>query len=261
MRRAGRWALNAWAGLALVYLFAPVVVIVVFSFNDPRGDFNIVWQRFTFDNWLHPLADRDLTEALVVSLEVALIATAAAAAMGTLVAVALARYRFRGGALVSLLLVLPLTTPEIVLGASLATLLLDRGVQRGFWTIVIAHVMFCVSFVALTIKARLRGFDWTLEDAAMDLGASPLRTFRTITLPLIAPGILAAAMLSFALSIDDFIITFFNAGSVVTFPLQVYGASQREISPQINVLATMILLASVAAVVVGTVARSRRSAR
>lgn len=261
MRRAGRWALNAWAGLALVYLFAPVVVIVVFSFNDPRGDFNIVWQRFTLDNWLHPLADRDLTEALVVSLEVALIATAAATVMGTLVAVALARYRFRGGALVSLLLVLPLTTPEIVLGASLATLLLDRGVQRGFWTIVIAHVMFCVSFVALTVKARLRGFDWTLEDAAMDLGASPLRTFRTITLPLIAPGILAAAMLSFALSIDDFIITFFNAGSVVTFPLQVYGASQREISPQINVLATMILLASVAAVVVGTVARSRRPAR
>lgn len=261
MRRAGRWALNAWAGLALAYLFAPVVVIVVFSFNDPRGDFNIVWQRFTLDNWLHPLADRELTEALVVSLEVAVIATAAATVMGTLVAVALARYRFRGGALVSLLLVLPLTTPEIVLGASLATLLLDRGVQRGFWTIVIAHVMFCVSFVALTVKARIRGFDWTLEDAAMDLGASPLRTFRTITLPLIAPGILAAAMLSFALSIDDFIITFFNAGSVVTFPLQVYGASQREISPQINVLATMILLASVAAVVVGTLARSRRSAR
>jgi spermidine/putrescine transport system permease protein len=257
-RVAGRWTLTVWAGLGIAYLFAPIVFIVAFSFNNPRGRFNFEWDRFSFDAWLHPFAERELTDALWVSLRVALIAMVAATILGALIAMALARYRFKGGTLVDLLLILPLTTPEVVFGFSLFALFFDRGIDRGFWTIVIAHVSFCVSFVALTVKARIRGFDWTLEHAAMDLGATPWRTFRTVTLPLITPGILAAGLLSFALSIDDFIITLFNAGTTVTFPLQIFGAQQRSVPPQINVLATMILLVSIGIVVLGTLVRLRR---
>ena len=158
----------------------------------------------------------------------------------------------------NLFLVLPLTSPEIVLGSSLATLFINRGVNFGYATVIIAHIMFQVSFVAVTVRARIRGFDWTLEQAAMDLGASPSKAFWRITFPLILPGILAAALLSFALSIDDFIITFFNAGSLVTFPLQIFGASRVKIPPQINVLASMLLLISVAVMVLGSLAGARR---
>jgi spermidine/putrescine transport system permease protein len=255
--RLGRWALTGVAVLGFVYLFIPIAVIVAFSFNKPRGKFNIIWQEFTLDNWRDPFAAGPLTDAMVLSLQIAAIAALAATVLGTLIALALVRYRFKGGALVGLLLVLPLTTPEIVMGSSLATLFIDRGVQRGFWTIVIAHVLFCTSFVALTVKARIRGFDWSLEDAAMDLGATPWRTFSRVTLPLIIPGILAAALLSFALSIDDFIITFFNAGSEETFPLRIFGASRVEISPQINVLATLVLLVSVGLMLAGVLFRRR----
>lgn len=257
--RAARWGLVAATVAGFAYLFTPIVVIVVFSFNKPRGKFNLLWQEFTLDNWADPFAKEALTDAMVLSLEVAAVAAAAATVLGTLVALALVRYRFTGSRLVNLLLLLPLTTPEIVLGSSLLTLFIDRGVQRGFWTIVIAHVLFCTSFVALTVKARLRGFDWTLEDAAMDLGAGPWRTFSRVTLPLIVPGIIAAALLSFALSIDDFIVTFFNAGAEVTFPLQVFGASRAELSPQIHVLATMVLLVSVAVMGLGVLAGRRRT--
>jgi spermidine/putrescine transport system permease protein len=256
--RVGSIALNVYAVLGFVYLFAPIFVIVLFSFNQPKGKFNLVWQRFTFDNWAHPFEKHELTQALTKSLQIAVIATVAATALGALIALALARYRFRGGALVNVLLVLPLTTPEIVLGASLLNLFVKTNTQRGFTTIVIAHIMFCVSFVALTVKARLRGFDWTLEDAAMDLGATPWRTFRRVTFPLIVPGILAAGLLSFSLSIDDYIVTTFTSGQTVTFPLQIAGAFQREIAPQINVLASMILLASVAALGGATLFQVRR---
>jgi len=246
--RPARMALTVAAVAGFVFLFLPIAVIVLFSFNDPVGRFNLVWQRFTLDNWMHPFGRADIDASLWRSLRVAASATVASGIMGTLVALALVRYRFRGGALVNLLLVLPLTTPEIVMGSSLALLFIDRGIERGFWTIVIAHTMFCVSFVAITVKARLRGFDWTLEDAAMDLGAGPWRTFTRITFPLILPGVLAAALLSFSLSIDDFIITFFVSGEGdTTFPLYVYGAFQRELAPQVNVISTALLVVSVAA--------------
>ena len=257
--RVARLGLTAIATAGFIYLFVPIAVIVAFSFNKPKGKFNIIWQEFTLDNWANPLSNEALTDAMATSLQIALIAAAAATVLGGLIAIALVRYRFKGGALVNLLLVLPLTTPEIVLGSSLATLFIDRGVERGFTTIVIAHIMFCTSFVALTVKARIRGFDWTLEDAAMDLGASPWRTFSKVTLPLITPGLVAAALLSFALSIDDFIITFFNAGSEETFPLRIFGASRVEISPQINVLATAVLLVSVSIMVAGAVINRRRN--
>lgn len=255
--RVGRWSLTAVAAAGFVYLFTPIAVIVAFSFNKPRGKFNIIWQEFTLDNWKDPFAPGPLTDAMFLSLKIAAIAAVAATILGSLMALALVRYRFKGGALVNLLLVLPITTPEIVMGSSLATLFIDWGWQRGFTTIVIAHVLFCTSFVALTVKARIRGFDWSLEDAAMDLGAPPWRTFRKVTLPLITPGIMAAALLSFALSIDDFIITFFNSGSEQTFPIRIFGASRVEISPQIDVLATMVLVGSVGVMLAGVLFRRR----
>ncbi len=257
-QRMGRRFINSAAVLGLLYLFAPIVVIVLFSFNKPKGKFNIVWQGFTLDNWLNPFSEPEFTDALLVSLRVAAVATVCSTILGTLIALALSRYRFKGSGAVNLFLVLPLTSPEIVLGSSLATLFLARGVERGFLTVVIAHIMFQVSFVAVTLRARIRGFDWTLEQAAMDLGASPQRAFWKVTFPLILPGILAAALLSFALSIDDFIITFFNAGSLVTFPLQVFGASRVAIPPQLNVLASMLLFGSIAIMVAGLIIESRK---
>jgi len=258
--RVGRRALDAYAALGLLYLFIPIFFIVLFSFNQPRGNFNIEWQRFTLENWMRPLAERALTEALWVSLKIAFTSTAVSTLLGSLFAIALCRYRFRGAGVFELLLVLPLTTPEVVLGSSLATLFLGQNlVDFGFVTIVIAHIMFQVSFVALVVRARVRSFDWTLEQAAQDLGAPPLRTFWKVTFPLILPGILAAGLLAFALSIDDFIITFFNSGSTVTFPLQIFGASRVRIPPQINVLATAILLVSVAFLAAGTLFGERRA--
>jgi spermidine/putrescine transport system permease protein len=236
----GGWVLDAVGGLVLLYLFLPIFVIVLYSFNSPLG-------RFSLDAWRDPFRYPALVDAMKVSLSVAAISTAVATVLGTMIALALSRYRFRGAGSVGVLLVLPLATPEVVLGSSLLALFLDFNIATGFATIVIAHVMFSVSYVALTVRARIRGFDWTLEEAAMDLGATPWRVARTVTLPLIAPGIVAAAMLSFALSLDDFVITLFNSGSVVTYPLYVYGARRAAFPPQIDVLATVILVWSLAA--------------
>ena len=243
-RRVADRLLDVYALLVLVYLFLPIFVIILYSFNKPEGKFNFVWKAFSLDAWKDPFKYRPLVEAMKLSLKVASLSTAVATIFGALVALALCRYKFRGAGLVSLLLVLPLTTPEVVLGSSLLSLFLDLNARTGFVTIVIAHIMFSVSYVALTVRARIRGFDWTLEEAAMDLGAPPLRVVMKVTLPLIAPGIAAAAMLSFALSLDDFIITLFNSGSQVTYPLYVYGAQRAAFPPQINVVATAILAGS-----------------
>jgi spermidine/putrescine transport system permease protein len=236
--------LRGWAGLVLLYLFLPIFVVVAFSFNNPEGKFNFVWKSFSLEAWTDPFRYPALVDAFETSIQVALLSTGIALVLGTALAIALVRYRWKASRLVNFFLVLPLTTPEVVLGSSLLTLFLDIDRPLGFGTIVIAHVAFQVSFVTLTVKARIRGFDWTLEDAAMDLGASPTRTFLRVTLPLILPGIVAAAMLSFALSMDDFIITYFVSGSEVTYPIFVYGAQRTELPPQINVLATTILLIS-----------------
>jgi spermidine/putrescine transport system permease protein len=261
--RLARFALNTYAGLALLYLFVPIFWIVAFSFNQPKGNYNVDWQQFTLENWSDPFGDEALTNAFVESLKIATISTVIATVLGSLIAIALARYRFTGSGPLNFFLVLPLTTPEIVLGSSLATLFLDWDITRGFTTVVIAHVMFQVSFVALTVRARVRGFDWTLEQAAQDLGASPARTFWKVTFPLILPGVLAAALLSFALSLDDFIITLFNAGSLVTFPLYINGSFRVKFPPEVNVLATLILVVSVLLMLGGTMwgARGQRRRR
>jgi spermidine/putrescine transport system permease protein len=255
----GRRALTAFALLVYLYLFAPLLNIIVFTFNDPVGRYNLSWQGFTLDNWAEPFRDVALTDAFQRSLLVAAIAVSVALVMGSLMAIALSRYRFTGSKFTEIFLVLPLTTPEIVLGASLYQLFLGRQVTLGFNTVVIAHIMFCVSFVALTVKARVKGFDWSLEDAAMDLGASPWRTFRKVTFPLIIPGILAAALLSFALSMDDYIITDFTKGEYATFPIQVNNAFRVSFPPQVNVLATIILVVSVLLLVLTSVRGDRSS--
>jgi spermidine/putrescine transport system permease protein len=247
MRRLGRWLMDGVAWMVLAYLFLPIFVIILYSFNRPAGRFNFVWKAFSLDAWRNPFAYEALYESMKLSLRVAALSTAVAAVFGTLIALALTRYRFRGSSAINLLLVLPLTTPEVVLGSSLLSLFLDLNTRTGFNTIVMAHIMFSVSYVALTVRARIRGFDWTLEEAAMDLGATPFRVFFKVTLPIIAPGIVAAAMLAFALSLDDFIITLFNAGNRITYPLYVYGARRAAFPPQINVLATAILLLSLLA--------------
>jgi len=238
------WVLDLIGAMVLLYLFLPIFVIILYSFNRPEGKFNFVWKAFSLDAWRDPFKFEPLVDAMKLSLKVASISTAVATVFGSLIALALCRYKFRGSGAIGLLLVLPLTTPEVVLGSSLLSLFLDLNAHMGFTTIVIAHIMFSVSYVALTVRARIRGFDWTLEEAAMDLGATPVRVIFKVTLPLIAPGIVAAAMLSFALSLDDFIITLFNSGSEVTYPLYVYGARRAAFPPQINVLATTILVGS-----------------
>jgi spermidine/putrescine transport system permease protein len=242
--KLGARILDGYALLVLGYLFLPILVIVLYSFNKPAGKFNFVWKSFSLDAWADPFRYPELVDSMMLSLRVAAVSTFVAIIFGAMIALALSRYRFRGSGPVNLLLVLPLTTPEVVLGSSLLALFLDFNARSGFGTIVIAHIMFSVSYVALTVRARLRGFDWTLEEAAMDLGATPLQVIRKITLPLIAPGIAAAAMLAFALSLDDFVITLFTAGSRLTYPLYVYGARRAAFPPQINVLATAILMTS-----------------
>jgi spermidine/putrescine transport system permease protein len=254
----GDFVLRATASLVLLYIFVPIFVIVLFSFNKPAGKFNYTWQGFTLDNWANPLKYPALAQALKMSIEVAALSTVVAVVLGTLLAIALVRQRFRGNKAVETFLVLPLTAPEVVMGASLLTLFLDLGWATGFGTILIAHIAFEISFIAMTVRARVRGFDWTLEDASMDLGASPTRTFFKVTLPLIVPGIVAAAMLSFALSLDDFIITYFVSGSTVTYPLYVNAAVKAAVPPQINVLATAILLISLLLLAVGTLYRRKR---
>lgn len=246
-RRIANRAMDIYALLVLGYLFLPIAVIILYSFNRPEGKFNFVWKGFSLDAWRDPFKYEPLVEAMKLSVKIAGVSTAVATLFGSLIALALCRYRFKGSGFIGLLLVLPLTTPEVVLGSSLLSLFLNLNATMGFATIVIAHIMFSVSYVALTVRARIRGFDWTLEEAAMDLGANPLRVVTKVTLPLIAPGIAAAAMLSFALSLDDFIITLFNSGARVTYPLYVYGAQRAAYPPQINVVATAILAVSLLA--------------
>jgi spermidine/putrescine transport system permease protein len=252
--------LGLWAGLALLYLFLPIFVVILFSFNDPKGRFNLTWQGFTLDHWKDPFGVPGLGDAIGKSLEIAIISTTLALALGTFMALAIVRYQFRGRKATDLFVFLPLATPEVVLGAALLGLFLTMGLDTGFATIVIAHTMFNVSYVVVTVKARLEGMDLHIEEAAMDLGANEWTTFRKITLPLIAPGVAAAGLLAFALSIDDFVITNFTSGSTVTFPLFIYGATKQGIPAEVNVLATMLLIAALGLMALNLVWQKRKAA-
>jgi spermidine/putrescine transport system permease protein len=260
-RFAGHHVLTAYAALAFAYLLVPIAIVVLFSFNNPKGRFNYIWEGFTLDNWRHWDAYEELTSAMKISLEIGAISSVAATALGTLIALALVRYGFRGRGATNLFIFLPMSTPEIVLGASLLALFLNLRFATGFLTILIAHIMFNVSYVVVTVKARLVGFDRHLEEAAMDLGANEWTTFRKVTLPLIAPGILAAALLAFALSVDDFVITYFNSGSTTTFPLFVWGAAARGAPPQVNVMGTVIFVVALSLMAINILLQRRREGR
>jgi spermidine/putrescine transport system permease protein len=257
-----RHLLTAYSLLMFAYLLLPIGIVILFSFNNPSGRFNYTWQGFTFKYWQNWNSVPGLWGAMKLSLEIALIASLVATALGTLIALALVRYGFRGRGSTNLLIFLPLSTPEIVLGASLLTLFLNVSfVQLGFWTILIAHVMFCISFAVVTVKARLVGFDRHIEEAAMDLGANEWTTFRKVTLPLIAPAILAALLLCFAISVDDFVVTYLNAGSETTFPLFVWGAARVGAPPQVNVFGTAIFVIAVTAMLANVLYQRRREVR
>lgn len=266
-----RWpsrVLGVWAGAVVAFLFAPIFVVVLFSFNEPgrklangswvTGRYNYKWGRFSLDAWKNWNAYPKLTEAFASSVKIASAVVVISTILGTLMSLALVKYRFKGKGLVNMLLVLPLTMPEIVLGFSLLTLFVTANVSRGVVTIVIAHVMFCVSYITTTVKARIRGFDWRLEEAAADLGANAWRTFWRVTFPIIVPGIAAAGLLTFALSLDDFIITYLNSGRYETFPIKIWLTKKSSIPPQINVFGTVVLLFSLALSIGGLLGQRRR---
>ena len=271
-RAISRRALPAFTILALGYLLIPIAVMIIFSFNLPHGKFNFAWNQFSLDAWLHPFDWPGLGDALRLSLEIAFISTVVATILGTLIGLAITRYQFRGRGAMNGLIFLPMATPEIVMGSSLLTLfvssalpggplngVLPKGLvfPLGFNTIVIAHVMFNISYVVVTVKARLAGFDRRLEEAAMDLGANELVTFWKITFPLIFPGIMAAALLAFSLSIDDFVITNFVSGTSNTFPIWTWSIIKNALPPQINVVGSIIFLSAVAIVLITTLRTGR----
>ena len=265
LRRAWNWlkehAVNIYAGLAIAYLLIPIAVIILFSFNNPAGKYNFTWVGFTTSHWEHVFSIPELNSALLKSLEIAFVAMIVSTVIGTFMALALVRYQFFGRRTTNFLIVVPMATPEIVMGASLLSFFLILGTPSlGTATLMIAHIMFCISFVVVVVRSRLIGFDRSLEEAAQDLGASPFETFWRVTFPLILPGILAAALLAFALSVDDFVVSNFNSGTTVTFPLYIFGAAQRGIPVEVNGVATILF--AVTLIAMGfTVLQQRRAER
>jgi spermidine/putrescine transport system permease protein len=254
----GRWLLPTYVVLTFAFLMIPIIYTFVFSFNDSVKS-NIIWRGFTLDNWINVCDQQVVCTAFGNSLIIALSATTIATVLGTMIAIALVRYRFKFRAATNLLLFLPLATPEVVMGAGLAAQFLDLGVAKGLTTVIIAHVMFTLSFVVVTVKARVATLDPALEEAGRDLYGNPFQVFRKVTLPLLLPGILAAAMLAFALSFDDFIITQFNSGSIETFPKFVYTAAARGIPAEANVIGSSVFLIAIAIVLIVQIRGSRKA--
>ncbi|MFM1797695.1 MAG: hypothetical protein RL733_1476 [Actinomycetota bacterium] len=250
--RASRWVsrnlIRIYAGLAFIYLFIPVAYTFAFSFND-AGKSNLVW---------HPCGAPQVCQAVSNSIQIGVLSTLIATILGTMIAFALGRHKFRGRTSTNLLIFLPMATPEVVLGASLLAMFLNLRVNPGFWTIVISHVMFCISFVVVTVKARIASLDPRLEQAAMDLYANERDTFRYVTLPLVMPGIAGAALLAFSLSFDDFIITNFNSGIESTFPKFVYVSAARGIPAQANVIGSAMFFIALFIVIIGQVVSRQR---
>jgi spermidine/putrescine transport system permease protein len=259
--RTSRWfsrnLIRIYAVIAFIYLFIPVAYTFAFSFND-AGKSNLIWQGFTLDNWKNPCGAPQVCTAVANSLKIGIISTVFATILGTMIAFAIGRHKFKGRTSTNLLIFLPMATPEVVLGASLLAMFLNLRINPGFWTIVIAHIMFCISFVVVTVKARIASLDPRLEQAAMDLYANERETFRFVTLPLVMPGIAGAALLAFSLSFDDFIITNFNSGIVTTFPKFVYISSARGIPPEANVIGSAMFFIALIIVIVGQVVSRQR---
>jgi spermidine/putrescine transport system permease protein len=258
MRWLRRNIIGIIAILVLVYLFIPIAVVIALSFNDPSGKFNTSWNEFSLDAWTNICGVPGVCSSFVTSIQIGLVSTLIATLLGSMIAFGLVRYRFRGRGTTNLLIFLPMATPEVVMGASLLALFLNLRFPLGMGTVMVAHIMFIISFVVVTVKARLQGMDPRLEEAARDLYASPRATFRYVTFPLVLPGIIGAALLGFSLSFDDFIISFFNAGTLVTFPIFIWGAAQRGIPPQVNALATLVFVVALLIVLTAQYVGHRR---
>jgi spermidine/putrescine transport system permease protein len=232
--------LTIYLWVVIGWLILPIAVMILFGFNDTRSRYNTQWQGFTLKWYGDVFAIDELTTALINSVRIGLVTMVVAGVLGTLIGLALGRYRFRGGGLLNVVMFAAISCAEIVMGAALLSMFVTLNAPLGFWTIVIAHVMFSVSFVAVTVRARVLTLDPALEEAARDLGAGPWTTFRLVTLPMIFPGVLAGSLLALALSIDDFVITNFTAGGTVTFPLWIWGSTRVGTPPQVNVMGTLI---------------------
>ncbi len=257
--RGGR-LLTAYVVAVFLYTLVPIMVMVAYAFNRaPNGRLTFAWNGFTLDAYRELFAIPDLTNALVTSLEVAALSTLIAIAIGTPAALAMTRYRFRGRGVADAVVLSDIAAPSVVVGASLLGLYVTFEVPRGFMTILVAHVAFNVAFVIIVLRARLTGLDRSIEEAARDLYATPWVAFWKVTVPLIMPGILSAALLAFALSIDDYIITSFVAGQTLTFPLWVYGAVKVGIPPQVFAMGTLIFLAGALTAAAGVVLQRARS--
>lgn len=264
-RRLGRFVLPVYSWLVIAYLVFPIAIMIVYSFNKVTTglqQISFTWNGFTTE-WYRQWSNvPGLTSAFWLSIRLAIVSTIISTVLGTLLAMALVRYRgrrFRGKAAIEQVLFLNIAAPEIVLGASLLGLFVTYNVARGFVTLVLAHVMFSIAYVAVTVRARLAGFDRAIEEAAYDLGARPFSTFRLVTLPLIMPGVLAGALMAFALSIDDFVTSNFVSGTSVPFPVWVYGATRVGDPPQVFVFGTAIFAVGVACAVASIVMARRRA--
>ena len=259
-RKRRQWFLPTYTALVFAYLLVPILIMALFGFNDHTGRFNLTWEGFTLDHYRNIFEFPELVSSLKNSLVIAALSTFVSCILGTLIALALTRFRFRGRSGLNLFIFIPMATPEIILGVSLLAMFVSLNVTTGFMTILIAHIMFCISYVVVTVKARTSGLDGSLEEAASDLGATPWVTFWTVTFPLIFPGIMAAALLAFVLSIDDYVITTFNSGATLTFPLWIYGISRFGVPPQVNVMGTIMFSIGVVYVIVSLV-REKRTGR
>ena len=261
--RRGNWGVAVYSVVILAILLIPIVYTIVFSFNIPART-NVSWRGFSLENWATLASDPRVVAAFVSSIVVGVAATVVAAALGTAIAIALVRFRFRFRTGLTVLLFLPMATPEVVLGSGLGSQFLNIGVDKGIATTIIAHIMFCISFVVITVRARVASLDPAIEEAGRDLYATPGQVWWRITFPLLLPGIVAAALLSFALSFDDFIITAFVSGNFETFPKYIYTAAVRAIPAQANVFASIIFLLAIVVVLasqLSAAARRRRLAR
>jgi spermidine/putrescine transport system permease protein len=259
-KKTGERVLHWFTWLLIIWLALPIAVVIAFSFNNPHGRYNYSWTGFTFKYWGKELfAIPGLTTAMEHSIMVAVIATIGATVLGTLVGLALGKYKFRGQGATNLVQFACISAPEVVLGSSLATFFLQLKIQEGALTVIAAHIMFCMSFVAITVRARVIGLDPSVEEAAKDLGAGPWETFRLVTLPMIMPGVIAGALLAFALSIDDFITTEFTSGSFMTYPLWIWSVSRQGLPPQVNVMGAIVFAVGVIFAVVNSVVSRRRA--
>lgn len=256
-RRLGDRLLFGYTWLIILWLCLPISVMILFGFNDTKGRYNQEWDGFTA-KWYTRLFDYpELTKALGNSLLIAVITMAVAGALGTLVGIALGRYRFAGHSTMNFIMFATISSPELVMGASLLSFFVSAGFGLGTITISIAHIMFSISFVAVVVRARVLTLDRYTEEAARDLGAGPWTTFWLVTFPMIFPAVLSGGLLAFALSIDDFVITNFTAGTTVTFPLWIWGVTRVGIPPQVNIMGTLIFLVGVL-IAIGSAISSRR---